>query len=385
MDGANVAQLGYVFGALTSKVPAATVESEILRAMNTWSAITNVVFPRGIGSSTAARTVFLEFVSGAHGDAYPFDSAGAVLAHTFYPVPLNSESIAGDMHLNAAVNWHVGGDIDIYSVVLHELGHAIGLTHTDNPGDVMYPYYQRGMQLSKNDIGAAQQLYGALNSVPATATPITVAPVKSSSTLTLTLNPISAPAQALTTVIGGTVSGGTGTVKVQYQTDHGYSGTAAVGSSGTWSATGVTLVTGVNNITVTAYDSANHTASQTEGVAVTPAPSSGVTGPVSILITSPSATVTTENAATVSVGGTSAGGNGITQITWQTSTGASGTAVGTSQWLASNIPLLVGTSTIIVRLVRRSRRECMGLRGCSPSVSSGFGLNFYNTVTSRSG
>jgi hypothetical protein len=59
--------------------------------------------------------------------------------------------------------------------------------------------------------------------------------------------------------------------------------------------------------------------------------------------------VTTENAATVSVGGTSAGGNGITQITWQTSTGASGTAVGTTQWLASNIPLLVGTNTIVVR------------------------------------
>jgi hypothetical protein len=342
------AELGYVFGALTSKVPAATVEAEILRAMNTWSSVTNVVFNVGSGPN-AARTVFLEFVNGAHGDAYPFDAAGNVLAHTFYPVPLNSESIAGDMHLNAAVNWHVSGDVDIYTVVLHELGHAIGLTHTDNPGDVMYPYYQRGMQLSKNDIGAAQQLYGTLNSAaPVTLAPVTVAPVNSTSPLSLTLNPIPAPVQASQIAIAGTVSGGVGTVTVQYQTDHGYSGKATV-SAGTWNATGVTLVVGTNNITITAFDSANHTVSHTETVTVTAPAASTATAPLSIRITSPSATVSTDSAAAVSVGGTSAGGNGITQITWQTSTGASGTAVGTTQWLASNIPLLVGTNTIVVR------------------------------------
>jgi hypothetical protein len=348
LDSDNLAHLGYVFGNLTSKVPASAVESEILRAMNAWSSVTNVVFHLG-SSAGAVRTIFVEFASGAHGDSYPFDSAGAVAAHTFYPVPLNSESIAGDVHLNTAVNWHVGGDIDIYTVVLHELGHAIGLTHTDNPGDVMYPYYQRGMELSKNDIGAAQQLYGVPNGAPAAAAPITAAPLQSSSTLSLTFNPISAPGQAPETAIAGTFSGGTGTVTVQYQTDHGYTGKAAVESSGTWNATGVTLVVGTNNITVTAFDSANHTASQTEAVTVTAAPSSAVTAPLSIKIVSPSSAVTTENAASVSVGGTSAGGNGITQITWQTSNGASGTAVGTSQWLASNIPLLVGTNTIVVR------------------------------------
>ena len=352
LDSDNLAHLGYVFGNLTSKVPASAVESEILRAMNAWSAVTNVVFHLGT-SPGAARTIFVEFASGAHGDSYPFDAAGTVLAHTFYPVPLNSESIAGDVHLDASENWHVGGDIDIYTVVLHELGHAIGLTHTDNPGDVMYPYYQRGMQLSKNDIGAAQQLYGVPGSAPSstsgTTSPVTAAHVNSASPLSLTLNPISAPAQAGTIEIGGTVSGGTGPVTVQYQTDHGYSGKATVGTSGSWSATGVTLVTRTNNITVTAFDSASHTASQTESVTVAAASSSVATAPLSIRIVSPSASVTTDNATTISVGGTSGGGNGITQITWQTSAGASGTAVGTSQWLASNIPLLVGTNTIVVR------------------------------------
>jgi hypothetical protein len=320
--------------------------------MNTWSAVTNIVFHLAT-SPGAARTIFVEFASGTHGDSYPFDAAGTVLAHSFYPVPLNSESIAGDVHLDASENWHVGGDIDIYTVVLHELGHAIGLTHTDNPGDVMYPYYQRGMQLSKNDIGAAQQLYGvpgrAPGSTSGTTSPVTAAPANSASPLSVTLNPISAPAQAGTVDIGGTFSGGTGLATVQYQTDHGNSGKATVGTSGTWSATGVTLVTGTNNITVTVFDSASHTASQTERVTVAAASSSVAAAPLSIRIVSPSASVTTDNATTISVGGTSAGGTGITRVTWQTSTGTSGTAVGTSQWLASNIPLLVGTNTIVVR------------------------------------
>ncbi|MGD1072518.1 MAG: matrixin family metalloprotease, partial [Bryobacteraceae bacterium] len=157
LDSANAAHLGYFFGALTPKVAAATVESEVLRALNEWSKYTNVIFKVGT-SATAPRTVFVEFASGAHGDAYPFEGSSGVIAHTFYPVPVNPESIAGDMHLNADVDWHVGGDVDIYSVALHEAGHAIGLGHSDKPGDVMYPYYRTNMALSANDIGAAQAL-----------------------------------------------------------------------------------------------------------------------------------------------------------------------------------------------------------------------------------
>jgi hypothetical protein len=49
------------------------------------------------------------------------------------------------------------------------------------------------------------------------------------------------------------------------------------------------------------------------------------------------------------VSGTATGGAGITQITWQTSNGATGVATGVSSFVATGIPVLKGTTTIIIR------------------------------------
>jgi len=54
-----------------------------------------------------------------------------VLAHTFYPSPPNPEPIAGDVHLDDDEEWVIGSDlsvrsVDLFSVSLHELGHALG-------------------------------------------------------------------------------------------------------------------------------------------------------------------------------------------------------------------------------------------------------------------
>ncbi len=57
----------------------------------------------------------------------------------------------------------------------------------------------------------------------------------------------------------------------------------------------------------------------------------------------------TQTGTTVSISGTASGGTGVTKITWQTTGGATGTATGVGPWVASNIPLLVGSNTIIVK------------------------------------
>ena len=349
-DGA--AHLGYAFGSLTTKVPAATVQGEIIRAMNEWAKHTNVIFSPS-ASGAAARTILVKFASGAHGDAYPFDGPGGMLAHTFYPVPVNAESIAGDMHLDADEKWQAGADVDIYSVALHEAGHALGLGHSDKPGDVMYPYYRSGMALSAHDIGAVQSLYGALtNGVSATVGQPTPAPQPAARPLLLTLDSVPASVPTAEATLTGTISGGTGPFSVQWQTDHGYSGRAALGpGSNSWSSGPITLVTGSNTITVSAFDSARAAVTLTATIGFNPpqSSSSGAAQPITISITSPSSNVSTINASAVSIGGVASGGADISRVTWQTAAGAAGVAIGTGRWLASAVPILKGTNTIVVR------------------------------------
>ena len=66
------------------------------------------------------------------------------------------------MHFNDAQTWGVGNNIDLFSVALHEIGHALGLAHSDIPSAVMYPYYKLSTGLTSDDIAAIQALGMAL-------------------------------------------------------------------------------------------------------------------------------------------------------------------------------------------------------------------------------
>src|SRR5208283_4340807 len=91
-NGATIAPvtLGYSFGALTSRLPPAQVQSVILQALAVWAQYVQVNYVPA--SATSSRTIAISFVTGAHGDAYPFTDL-SVLAHTFYPAPPNPEPI----------------------------------------------------------------------------------------------------------------------------------------------------------------------------------------------------------------------------------------------------------------------------------------------------
>jgi hypothetical protein len=359
LDSDNIAHLTYYFGSLTAKVPAATVQSEIIRALNDWSSHVNVAFSASAVAS-ATRSIYIEFASGTHGDAYPFEANGVMLAHTFYPGPINAETLAGDMHFNADEAWGVGNNVDIYTVALHEIGHAIGLSHSDDPNDVMYPYYHQGAPLSANDIGAARQLYQAPGAAAPVATPVTTTntgnPSNTGTTvspqpaaaLAMTIDPIASSTQASLLSVTAVITGGVGPYTVQWQTNHGSTGTAELSGSNMWTACDIALVTGSNIVTMTVFDALDHTISRSVST-VMQAAVSATAGPIAISIASPTSAVVNVTGATLSVSGTARGGAGITQVTWQTSNGATGIATGVSSWVATGVPVLQGTTTIIIR------------------------------------
>jgi len=212
------------------------------------------------------------FARGAHGDPYPFDGAGRVLAHTFYPAPPNPEPLAGDLHLDEEEAWRIGTYIDLFSVVLHELGHALGLAHSDKPGSVMYAYYQRASALTEEDISAVRELYAARTATtppaappaeptPPAPTPPAPAPPPPAPDRTPPALTVSVPgATSVTTTaaslaIRGSASDNAGVSRVTWSSNVHGTGTA----SGTtaWSAT-VPLALGYNTIIVRAYDAAGN-------------------------------------------------------------------------------------------------------------------------------
>ncbi|MBZ5584153.1 MAG: matrixin family metalloprotease [Acidobacteriia bacterium] len=279
-DAAGEVTLRYLFESLTSKLDANTAQGEIERAFREWTRYAEVGFTPG-GSAQSVRTIAVGFGRRAHGDSYPFDGPGGVLAHTFYPAPPNAEPIAGDMHFDDDENWKAGADTDLFTVALHEAGHALGLGHSDRPGSVMYPYYRFASGLTADDIAAIRSLYGAAApadpGVPPAkppadpagppdppAPPVPPAPpsqpparadkvAPSLRILSPRFTIVSTSSPSLT--ISGTAADNVGVAAVKWSVSTGAAGNAA--GTGSWSAE-VPLLVGTNVVTIRASDQAGN-------------------------------------------------------------------------------------------------------------------------------
>lgn len=82
------------------------------------------------------------------------------LASAYGPPP-DGWSRAGDVSINVGVAWNSGSDIDFGTVIMHELGHSLGLDHPTDAGSIMYETYQGVRRsLAPGDIQGIQSLFG---------------------------------------------------------------------------------------------------------------------------------------------------------------------------------------------------------------------------------
>src|SRR5262249_39235749 len=144
--------------------------------------------------------------------------------------------------------------------------------------------------------------------------------------------------------LGGTAADNVGVTQVTWATSRGASGTATGTTS--WTASGIPIQLGTNVLTVTAQDAAGNTATATStSTALDPhAP----TDHPSTRPRLPSASPSRPSSTVLTLGGPAADNVGVTQVTWATSRGASGTATGTTNWTASGIPIQLGPNVLTV-------------------------------------
>lgn len=145
--------LTYNFQEFTGDLPEQDIRNAITGAFGLWSAVTPLRFLEARGRGDIA----IRFVTGDHGDGNAFDGIGSVLAHAFPPQ-------AGDVHFDDDETWTV--DIpptgtDLFTVAGHEIGHALGLDHSDVSGALMVAFYSGAHRfLAQDDIDGIQSVYG---------------------------------------------------------------------------------------------------------------------------------------------------------------------------------------------------------------------------------
>ncbi|XP_076954232.1 metalloendoproteinase 1-like [Bidens hawaiensis] len=129
----------------------------VVRAFNAWASTSGYFTFSRVDDFTGAD-LKITFESVEHGDGNDFREE--VLAHAFAPQD-------GRFHYNANHNWSVGpspvsGAFDLETVAVHEIGHLLGLSHSEDQNAVMFSGIPSGVVkvLNADDIQGIKALYG---------------------------------------------------------------------------------------------------------------------------------------------------------------------------------------------------------------------------------
>ena len=172
---ADYSLLGYKFGAsqvagtaggllswaLDGTVPA-FFSSVIASAFSDWTSHANIQFQQVAASASPTITFKLASIDGLNntlgygGSSYYLGSSGL------------NQAVSGSVTFDSGENWHVSGDkvvsdgnVNLFTVALHEIGHVLGLDHYNTASAIMNATSNGSVtDLTTSDIDGIQYLYG---------------------------------------------------------------------------------------------------------------------------------------------------------------------------------------------------------------------------------
>ena len=163
----------------TEKLEGDTEKDLVRQALAMWAAQAPLQFTEVNIESDA--DIVIGWAVGNHGDGDPFDGPGDVLGHSTFPNPFDDRQVF--LHFDDDERWvnSDSSDVDLLTVAAHEIGHTLGLAHSDDPDALMYPSYSGPHRsLGRDDIAGIQDLYGlSSNPPPAPGVPQNEAPPES--------------------------------------------------------------------------------------------------------------------------------------------------------------------------------------------------------------
>jgi hypothetical protein len=168
-DGTNVGGVpSALFSTLNANHPTATWETAIKAAASIWEQAANVNLALVPDGGEAVGAPGDQQDDPRFGDirigAVPLPAG--TLAVTFLPPPANGGTDAGDILLNSNINWQIGSNYDLETVMAHEFGHALGLGDVPCTAAAGQPvmwgtYGGINTTLASDDIAGIQSIYGA--------------------------------------------------------------------------------------------------------------------------------------------------------------------------------------------------------------------------------